>query len=286
MDPAPKGCLSICAKLPAQLIVFLQLSCRGWYDVGKNLAIYNGTSLHITAPYQFSRVMVGQSATSPLVDPRTGEYVGQTLYDFRADDIYDALLEHAPLSSGKFPVLIAMQSDGDNDTVIGPGFSLSESAKPIAQVVLPMDSNCTEGGCSKRVAIFDKIVGSMKVGNSSMETFSRKESDGSIEIIHMAYTPVNVKSFRPANSSDYSRGVLVSDYLIYSLGLAVTQSKILEPFDQIEDGTERTIRVAKAVLSAFIVAASLVVIYISHRVTMSIIEPMVYLRDLIQSINR
>ena len=55
--------------------------CRGWYDTGRSLSIEKNVSLHITAPYVFAfSGLNGQSGTMPLVDPSTGQHVGQTLY--------------------------------------------------------------------------------------------------------------------------------------------------------------------------------------------------------------
>jgi hypothetical protein len=251
----------------------------------------NGTSLHVTAPYRFATTLAvfAQTATSPLIDPATEEHVGQVLLDFFALPIYQVLEEHTPLSDGGFPILVAAQSDDCCDTVIGPHFSLNETAKSISEVVLPIDSTCQgipESECASNLAAFDEIVRSMKAGETKTETFIRKKSGGGDEIVHTAYAPVTVKSFLPINSSDFSRGVIASDYLIYSLGLAEAETGLLGPFEQIGEDTEKHKNVVLGVLSALIAAATVVVIYLSHRVTRTITESMLYLLGLIRSINR
>jgi hypothetical protein len=61
---------------------------------------------------------------------------------------------------------------------------------------------------------------------------------------------------------------------------------MLEPFDKIEDDAQKRMNVAIGILSVLIAAATIVVIYISHRVATSITEPMLYLLELTRSINR
>jgi hypothetical protein len=80
--------------------------------------------------------------------------------------------------------------------------------------------------------------------------------------------------------------VTVSDYLVYSLALAQSKASILKPFKAIEDRMYRSIRLAIISLSVVIAVAAFLVVYFSHRLASSITEPMVYLLDLIRSINR
>jgi hypothetical protein len=62
--------------------------CRGWYDEGKALG-----KPYITPPYVFatSQLLVASSATAPLVDPSTGQHVGQTLIDFIPHDFLTSI---------------------------------------------------------------------------------------------------------------------------------------------------------------------------------------------------
>jgi hypothetical protein len=252
----------------------------------------NNTSLYVAAPYPFAGVSnktFAQSATSPLVDPQTEEHVGQVLVDFLTDPVYEALEDHTHASGAAglgFPILITAHGDSEGDTVVGPGFSSSDGiSKFISEVMLPLDTKCEESECASRLAQFDDIVKSMKHGNSSYAKFLRK-TNTSEEIVHIAYSPVTVKSLRPTDASDFSRGVASSEYLVYSLAFAVTDAVIREPFEQSEEKMEQQIKVSIGILSAVITAAAFIVIYLSHRITVSITEPMLYLLDLIRSINR
>eukprot|EP00532_Pseudo-nitzschia_australis_P008678 CAMPEP_0168163322 /NCGR_PEP_ID=MMETSP0139_2-20121125/313_1 /TAXON_ID=44445 /ORGANISM="Pseudo-nitzschia australis, Strain 10249 10 AB" /LENGTH=133 /DNA_ID=CAMNT_0008080207 /DNA_START=286 /DNA_END=687 /DNA_ORIENTATION=- len=53
------------------------------YDMGRDEALSNKSNfLYITAPYEYSSQFYGHSVTCAILDPRTGEYVGQTLKNF------------------------------------------------------------------------------------------------------------------------------------------------------------------------------------------------------------
>jgi hypothetical protein len=250
------------------------------------------TSLHITSPYLFSNGGVtAQTSTTPLFDPKTGEHVGQSLVDFETRPILEALEEDTEFGEGGFPVLITTSGE-IGDTVIAPGFSwTSETAVPIAEKVLPYDSGCSNTDCVNNVKNFNAIVSAMKIGEliemgDAHVEFSRKTKNEGEETIIIAYAPVNVKMFQLKDSSDFSRGVTVSDYLVYSLALAQSKASILKPFKAIEDRMYRSIRLAIISLSVVIAVAAFLVVYFSHRLASSITEPMVYLLDLIRSINR
>ena len=268
--------------------------CREWYATGKRKALARKIPIHITAPYLFAGAgAYAQSATSPLIDPRTGYYVGQVLLDFSITPIFDVLTKSStPLSVGGFPLLITVGTDAfGGDTVIGPGFSGSFSAIPVSQVVIPFDQNCTRDGGSKcidRKRRFMEIVESMKTGKTSTERFERtaNDGDGGTETVFIAYSPIAVKFLDPVMSSDFSRGALSDDYLIYSIGLAETEQGVLAPFEGIRQDMERQKHVAIGILVAVIVIAFAADLYISYLVARSISEPMQFIIGLIRSLGQ
>lgn len=222
----------------------------------------------------------------PLIDPRTGEFVGQILYDFYSNSVFEALdSKETPLSETGSPVLIAVQGDSEKNTVIGPGFDIGVDSKMVSQVVLPMDYGCSHATCERNMGRFDTIEESMKAGKDGVSSFTRTKEDGDEEIVHVAYAPVNVKSIKAVNSSSFGRGVEAEDYLIYSLGLMETEKGLLKPFENIEKKMTRQLNWAIVVLAAGIVASAVFVAYISYLLTVSITEPMLYLLDLIRCIN-
>lgn len=248
------------------------------------------SSLYVTAPYLFASPdgIVGQSCTSPLVDAMTNEHIGQTLVDFRATDIFDSLsLENAGLSPGGFPIMITLERDALNaDTVIaGPDFSGINGSKPIEEVVFPLITKCGDD-CGDLMNSFPEILASMRAGETGNGTFLLNNPDGSKEKVHLTYAPVNVISLRPLNSSDISRGVEKSEYPIYSLALVETDKSMLKRFQTAEDEIDRHVRIAVAILATLIVLSACFVVYFSHRITISMVEPIYYLLELIKHINR
>ena len=54
--------------------------CRGWYDSGMKMWMAGNQTLYITPPYAFAAsLVIGQSMTSPLIDPQSNEHIGQVL---------------------------------------------------------------------------------------------------------------------------------------------------------------------------------------------------------------
>jgi hypothetical protein len=234
-------------------------------------------SLHLTAPYTFVSGEVAQSATSPLIDPSTGEHVGQVLVDFHSKSIFDALsFENTPLTDGGFPVLLAVQGDPSKDTVLGPGFDAGDVAKEISEVVLPKD-----------LVHFRRIVELMKGGDLDSNSFIRARPNGTgADTVHIAYAPVVIKNIHPVNSSKFSSGIVASKYFIYSLGLCETEDGLLQPFLEIETEMNRKILLALLILIFGILLAAVLIIYISCLVSTSIAKPMVDLLEMIRAINR
>lgn len=268
--------------------------CRDWYATGKKLALENQTGLYVTPPYLFAGAddsdnTFGQTCTAPLIDPRTNEHVGQTLVDFVSQAIFTALEEgnNTKLAPGGFPFVITGLVDMTGaDTVIGPGFSLKvDPSIPIGDVVLPFDNPCPGSDCTYR-SDFEEIRERMQNGESGSASFVRTTLDGSLETVHVAFAPIKANVFVPVNGSDFSRGVNVSEFLVYSLALAETEEGLLAPFAKVESEIHKTIGIAIGVLACVIILSTAFVIYISNRITVSMTEPMIYLLQLIQHINK
>ena len=268
--------------------------CRGWYDTGRNAFLANGTELHITAPYQFAvdnsfGKIFAQTATMAVYDPGTGEHIGQTLLDFVAQPIYRAL-ENNTHFQGKdgFPILITANTDGQvHETIIGPGVSEGEDSVDVSQAVMEYDYICKKNKeCDMRIQEFEKIVTSMQSGESAGGEFVRKTKTGDLEEMYIAYAPAYVTVPTPVDSSDYSRGVKLVEQLVYSVALVETEEGLLEPFREIEETTKKQTNVAIAVLSVVIFLATICIVYISHRLAKSFTEPMLYLLQLLQNINK
>ena len=258
--------------------------CRSWYDKGSKATGGNASFFYATPPYLFAATNTyAQSGSSPLIEPRTGKHVGQTLIDFNSQPIIDSLSKENFALTGKgFPILITIESDNFGaDTVIGPG--REEEAKPIADLVLANDPECIGSACKEG---FFKIVEDMKLGKTGTSEFSRVSDEGSIEAIYISYAPVIVKSFAPTDSTDFDRGVVQSDYVLYSLAFAQPEEDMLQPFGEVERDIEKQFYITLIVLCTTIALATAFVFYFSHAITVSMTEPMFYLLELIHHINQ
>lgn len=244
----------------------------------------NQSSVYSTPPYKFAASgTFAQSASSRIVASKTGKHVGQALVDYSSQPVFDSLnAKNFALSGKGFPILITVESDNFGaDTVIGPG--RSAEALPIADLVLPNDPECTGTACEEG---FYEILGKMKAGQNGTENFIRVGEDGSNEQIYISYAPVVVNTYTPVDSSDFSRGVFMSPYLLYSLAFAENEDKMLAEFFEIEDDIDTQFYITLAVLCLTIVVSTIFVVYISNVITVSMTEPMVRLLELVRTINR
>ena len=256
--------------------------CRGWYQQGKEKAMAgtNETShlhLHITAPYVFATgKLIGQSVTSPLIDPQTQRHVGQTLVDFLPNSIFESLnRDNIKLSDESFAIVITPQPDSKgHDTVYGPGFSLSGEGEAI-QDVLQADNT------------FDSILNQMKFGQRGKGKFTRARSNGQEEdAVFLSYAPVYVKNYYPVDSSDITRGVQSEEILVYSLALAETADGLISSFNNIDAFSNKTVDICIGVLSAIIIISAILIVWIAFRVTSSMTKPILQLLGVMKSINR
>jgi len=262
--------------------------CRGWYDVGRKIGMEGGNPLHVTTPYAFASGTTAQSSTLPLIDPHTGEHIGQALLDFLPEDIVASLRpENTPLAEGGFPLLITAQPDSFGaDTVVGPGYTI-EGGKgyPIGDLVLQHD--CTDSQDVKCIhrREFENILLDMRDGKTGTTSFTRTTATGDIEKVYLAYAPVISRDFAPKNSSDFSRGVDSYNSKIFSLAVAEPEKGFLRPFQESID-VQRSINVALGVLLALIVLDAIIVTFITSRITVSITKPVTQLLELVRNINR
>lgn len=264
------------------------LRCRRWYDDGRQLALDEARYLHVTAPYEFvtggQRIEFAQSATSPLIDPETGEHLGQVLLDFLPARMVRSISEETVLGDGGFPFLVSADFDSEFDTVIGPGYFPEDEPISITDLILKYDKLCDSDRCKSNVDAFVEVIKEMKNGSIGNATLYRVDENEKVETLLLSFAPVTVPSFRPVDSSDFSRGLEASEYTIYSLALVESENGILEAFEPIRDVTDQQVARAIGILSTLLIFATILIVFISLRLTESIAEPMVYLLEIIRSI--
>ena len=126
----------------------------------------------------------------------------------------------------------------------------------------------------------------MRAGEAGNGTFVWDYKGDSPTTYHIAYRSVNVRKLRQVDSSDFSRGVIAEQHRLYSVALAEPEVSMLESFEAAEDDIQSVIYIGIGILCAVIVLAAALVIWLSHRITISMTEPMYYLLELMLQINR
>jgi len=156
-------------------------------------------------------------------------------------------------------------------------------------VVLPYDMECMEVDeeCAARVRDFEKIASEMKAGKASGGTFLRTDARGSVEKMHVSYAPITAAAYRPIDGSDFTRGTTRAfRSLVYSLALAQPNADLMEPFRTLEGDIQRQVNICIGVLAALIVVSAALLLYISFRMTESIIHPVLHLLAMVKNVNR
>jgi hypothetical protein len=205
--------------------------CRDWYASGKNQYETSGAPVHITPPYAFGlNYTFASSATSPIANPETGEYVGQVLLDLVQTSITDAVSKVQP---GQLSILIS--PDGQVVACAESSFNGTSSwtHTNVSDLLFPFDA----AGSSRRAFFEQNILPRMQSARNSVEwvNFSRTKSPGVTETLLMAFSPVFQRALLPHNPADFSRGVKVTYLPVYSMGVLVDVLAAHEPFSRKED---------------------------------------------------
>jgi hypothetical protein len=245
--------------------------CRDWYAAGKNRSLGFGEAVHITAPYVFAlsgseEAQVAASATSPVANPSTGEYIGQALMDYSPVGIRLSLER---LTS---PLSIVITPDVDatgGDTLIGPNKAVGWESSPIGDLVFLEEDSLNR-------AVFERdVLTLMKNGESNMTHFTRMKNDGTEETLTFSFEPVTIRIIEPTKPDDFARGATFSRLLVYSVGIASFEESMRRPFEEREDEVYADIeRIAVAYL-CFVVILSILLLIFTYRV--SIRHGMAYL---------
>ena len=168
---------------------------------------------------------VGASATSPIANPNTGEYVGQTLFDFSVVGLRGALAR----SREPEVFLIVPGSTNQADTVIYIPPNRSElewEERSILHYLFPNEPSAS---------FEEDILPKMKGCNSSDLVELVRTANGISEKIWLAYHYVNATDFRPVDPSDFGRGVDMSMQSVYVVGVVTYDEKLRSPFQKVED---------------------------------------------------
>jgi hypothetical protein len=245
--------------------------CRNWYDSGKKRYMSSRDPVYITAPYEFAleaSSFFATTATSPIANPTTNEYAGQVFSDFRPTDVHN--LFHTLQDDDFCPFVISVEDDiNGGNTVVPPGRQSNTSweSKPIEDLVLRFDNSTSELKASFKA----NVLALMKNGTKGYREFSRTNLDGTVEIMTLAFAPVQARVMLPLDPSDFSRGVNLSSILVYSVGIAISNNKIDDAWQPISGQIKHDLHYLSAVYVAIVAAVSLCLVLIMCKVNKRVV---------------
>ncbi|KAL3915878.1 MAG: hypothetical protein SGILL_005439 [Bacillariaceae sp.] len=231
--------------------------CRAWYATTKTEAMEHGNGIHVTAPYTFATVdTVGSTAVAPLVDPVSGEYVGSTAVDFTTAELYQAL-ENA--NAETFAVIIP---DGANALrlVAHSSGAADETPKSIFDVVLPYDLiNATN------MENFKSVLEQMNSGKRGSGSFSRTDATGGEETLFYAFAPILFRELAPVQPSDFSRGAVARERVLYSLIVAKREEELYSEFNAVSDDIAKQLTRTNIIYLVVTTIITLVCMFVTAR---------------------
>lgn len=232
----------------------------------------------------------GVSATLPVANDQTGEYVGQAIVDFSLDRVFDAL-ENTRLAEDGFPLLITAERDVSTANILSaPGVDFASSGLEFESVedLLLNDDKCNgdeQSDSCKRRRHFEAIVRDMEDGASNSTSFHRAK-DGELEKVFIAYAPVSIPSFRAIDPSDIRRGLHENVSVVYSLALAETEEGLYKTFRAQRRTIADIVYISLGIFLGIIGLTYTVVVYLSSKVSRSITYPTSKLLVLVIAVNR
>lgn len=224
--------------------------CRDWYHSGKEKYLTGREPVHITPPYAFAvNNLLAATATSPIANPKTNEYVGQMLLDFFPAKVLSSL----DRLREEVSVLITPEEDATGgDTVVGPNKTAGWKSASVTDLLLPYD----DADSSNRAYFETNVLAAMKNGSSDISVFTRKRSDGIEDTLLMAYEPVYLRALLPLDPSDVSRGVNYTYKVAYSVGIGRNTASMKAPFDRIESDVDSDLDQINAIYISLVVVIS------------------------------
>ena len=290
------------ARLTFFVLVRYDARCMEFYNEAKKSALASDSIIPFVTlpesiipgnPERLSRGVL------PLIDPSSGEFVGQTEMRFSIEHIWREI-DDTLLADKAFKILSNaghVTSPFDTLYISGnpgnPGAPLtSESAKEgdsLARVLMPYDKcdNVFEYTEScKLLAKFQRIVSAIHRGAFSWTRFHRTSHDGNIEEIAIAFAPVLLPGYRPVDPSDFSRGSLEQQQPVFSLLFAQRQDDIIDTFVSVHDELAKTLQRSMGVLIAVAISTLVAVLVATYFLTLSVSIPVTQLYALVTSINQ
>ena len=207
--------------------------CRGWYEQGRESYLRADVPAHVTPSYKLALSdRIAQTITSPIANPKTGEYVGQVALDFSTN--FERIVKILDGESSLSFLITPSEDILGGDTVVSPGSEKIRGSDKIGDFLFSNEPNDIN-----RDYFEQKVLPLMKAGNRGNARFFFTKEDDSEEEICLYYTPVNIPLVLGLRPDDFTIGTKTTTNLIYSLGIGKPCDEIKSLYDGVEDAVNK-----------------------------------------------
>jgi len=254
--------------------------CQGWYAQGRENYLQNFIPAHVTPPYRNALSgQITQTFTSPIANPKTGEYVGQVALDFNLN--YERIVKMLDEDSSLTFMITPFDDILGGDTVVSPGNETGWASEKIEDLIFKSEPNDINRDLFKR-----EVLPLMKAGKRGDTRFLITKKDDLEEEICLYYAPVIVPLGINLRPDDFSSGETMTDHLIYSLGVGKPCDEIKRPYDVVEDAVNEDMLSQQEIFIAIIVSSTVFFIIFSVFAATNIAFPMIKLSNIVQNVKR
>ena len=203
--------------------------CRGWFEQGRESHLQHFIPAHVTPLYRdVLSDQTAQTITSPIANPRTGEYVGQVALDFTLN--YEFIAKMLDGESSLTFMITPHEDILGGDTIVSPGSEKGWASAKIEDLLFRNEPNDINRDYFK-----NEVLPLMKAGERGNTRISITSEDGVQENICLYYTPVKLPVSVGLRPDDFSSGEKTTEILVYSLGVGKPCDEIKRPYDGVED---------------------------------------------------
>ena len=254
--------------------------CRSWYSMGRDSYLSLGAPAHITPVYTFAESgVLGSAVSAALANPSTGEYLGQCMIDFSPEPL-GSLFDFVEEPTG-FLITPDFDAAGSN-TVLRPAGTGSIPSSSIGDLVLPFDARSS----ASRLYFDEQILSAMQRGESGIRDFERTSSDGHVETITIAYSPVKERFALAVDPSDYTRGSIPTTQVVYSVGIVIPAEMMRLPFATVQANVTDRVGKMALVYLCLVSMLTILLLWFMYFTTKQVATPILLLLKIVQRINK
>jgi len=251
--------------------------CQDWYVQGRDRYLRDDVPAHVTPPHKVALSnQIAQTITSPITNPRTGEYVGQVALNFRLN--YGYVLKMLDGESS-----LTFMITPHKDILGGNAVFCSFAEELVSESIIEDHIFSNEANEINRDYFKEEILPRMKAGERGNSRFFITREDGSEEEICFYYAPVKIALLLGLEPDDFTSSQKVTEHLIYSVGSGKPCDEIKRPYEGVEDKIIEELTHPKHIFFAIIVSSTAAFIIFSAVAAIYISFPMIKLSTIVKN---